>query len=301
MANMVSGNFPNAIDIVLNEIILEKWDEVKYPYSEIFSEEETSRKVETDIGYVPLPTFEVVAENGAYTPAEILEGTKKQFTQVKYGIKVPMSQELFMFNQYPEILNVARSLARAMKYTVALQCANVFNNAFGSETTRDGSSIFNTAHTLDGGGTASNRPGTDADLAYTAFWAGITNFLGQVDDANLKINVVPELLYVTPSDLQTALEITSSAFKPGGSTNESNVAKDRFNIRVEFDPLLTDADAWFLLGKKGQTGFKIVWSLKDLSQTWGDNNYDQIIHKRAFIAAFGCNDWRASYGTTGAS
>lgn len=295
-------DFVRSLRDVLNEILIKKWELVPPTYTMLFNEEDTTRQEERDIGIVGLGTMSVV-DQGAPLPSQSpFEGPSKVYTQAKRALLVPLSRELFHFMQYDNILAIPNMLANAARYTADLLGATVLNNSFTTETTRDGRSIFNTAHTLAGSTTTiGNRPSTDVDLSYTEAWNGVTNVRKHVDDRNLYVQAESKYLVVHPDNERMAVEITKSTHTPHTADNEENALQMRYHLEPVIWNLLTDTDAWFLFPEKSRHTAKYVWSLRvpGDSDMWEDK-YKQLLEwSITFLVATGVTDWRSLFGSRG--
>lgn len=295
-------DFVRSLRDVLNEILVKKWELIPPTYQMLFNEEDTTRETERDIGIVGLGTMSVVGQGEPLPSQAPFEGPSKLYTQSKRALIVPLSRELFHYVQYDNILSVPNMLANAARYTADLLGATMLNNSFTTETTRDGLSVFNTAHTLAGStATATNRPSADVDLSYTEAWLGAINIRKHVNDRNLFVQAKPKYLLVHPDNERMAVEITKSTHTPHTADNEENALQMRYALEPVVWNLLTDTDAWFLIPEKAQHTMKYIWSLRvpGDSDMWEDK-YKQILEwSVTMLSAVGTTDWRGLYGSRG--
>jgi hypothetical protein len=95
--------------------------------------------------------------------------------------------------------------------------------------------------------------------------------------------------------------LVGSNLKPDTADNNLNPVLDE-GLVVVSSPHLSDADSWFLLGEKSNTGFRVV-SRKPL-ETKSDMSTgfksDSILYKARFREAYGVVHPYGSWGTSGA-
>lgn len=111
-----------------------------------------------------------------------------------------------------------------------------------SNTTFDGVSFFNTAHTIDPAGTQSNNFTTTALSAanFDVVRAAMMNYKGADGES---LNVMPDILLVPPQLGKTARDIVAASNLAGGATNTQNgLARV-----VELAELGNQGTTWYLL------------------------------------------------------
>jgi hypothetical protein len=144
----------------------------------------------------------------------------------------------------------SKFLVFSMRQVEDKSAALIFDNGFSTQTTADTVALFSTAHTLKRGGTAKNRPSSDADLSVTSLAQAFIDL-----DTDTKIEsgqiVAPAkgyYLHIAPANRFNAMRIVKSALIPGEANNDINPMKD-LDITVVVNPFLSDTDAWYLLPK----------------------------------------------------
>jgi len=224
----------------------------------LFNVRKTDRDIYQTSELADLPMFSSIPEGTDYTYSTVRQGASKTIVPVKYGLGFTISEEAVDDGKFDHIADMVKKLAKSARETQEIQAMNIFNNAFGSQTTADGLSLCNTAHTLPSGGTFRNRASSDVDLSETALQSAMTDFETQfVGDTGIIYSIKPKVLLVAPANKRYAQELVGSDKKPDSSDNNLNALKSD-GLVVVSSPHITDTDAWFLLAEKSQTGLDII-------------------------------------------
>lgn len=247
-----------------------------------------------------MPMHQEVPEGTSYSYQKPSQGANKTLQVVKMGLGASISDESIRDAKFDVVADIIRKMAKSGKESQIIQAMNVFNNAFTTETTADGLSICNTAHTLPSGRTFSNRPSTDVDLSRSALdqlCADFeTNFIG---DTGIKYTIKPKVLLVHSDSRRYAKELIGSDKKPDSMDNNINPLKDE-GLMVVSSPHITDTDSWFLLADKEETGLTVVKDYGMQSKGWEDKDTDSVKYKSRYREKVGCLNAWGIIGTTGA-
>src|SRR3989304_5345020 len=128
-------------------------------------------------GQVPIK-----AESANVTYDELAQGYDVTYQADTYELAFKTSKEALDDEQEETVSDAARALGASMTYSYNLDHANVYINGFSSTTgSPDGSALFVTDHTLEGGGTAANPGATDADLAVAGLRGALQGIGGTLD------------------------------------------------------------------------------------------------------------------------
>lgn len=205
-----------------------------------------------------LDLFVQVSEGEDYTFVSTKQGASKTLSILKYGLGVSISEEAIADGKFDELADLIKKLARSAMESREIAFVNLFNNGFSTETTPDGVSAFNAAHTMPSGGTYSNVLSVASDLSesslQTARYLFSTAFVG---DTGIKYKMRPRKLLVHPANEAYAEELVGSSGKPDTDLNNLNSLL-RHRIEVISSPHLTDEDAWYLLADNSDVGACIV-------------------------------------------
>lgn len=250
-----------------------------------------------------MPLFSEVPEANDYSFSRPKQGASKTLAPVKYGLGFSISEEAVDDGKFDFIADAVRKMAKSAKESQEIQAMAMFNNGFTTETSADGLSIFNTAHTLPSGLTFRNRPSVEADLSQSSLDAALVDFETQfIGDSGIIYRLMPKMLVVHPSNKRYAKELIGSDLKPDTADNNLNALKEDGLIVVS-SPHLTDTDAWFLTSMPSDTGLRII-SRKPIETkaAGGDAGFvnDSILYKSRYREKIGVIHPYGVWGTTGA-
>jgi len=295
------------IDKSFFAIMKDRLKELPRIYPQIFNIETSDRKFERVVTYVPFGDTQTKPEGEPYVMDELRQGNVKDFVHTENGLGFEVTHTA-LEDDTNNILNRAGEwLAFSARYVEEGKAANPFNNGFTATTgelTPDGLSLFNTAHALKGGGTAKNRPSTDADLSATSLTQAMIDLqTDQKDEAgHLAAPIQNWILYVPPALEFLADRLVNSVGLPMSSDNDRNPIKSRRTWDIIVNPRLTDTDAWFLVAadKKnhGLTFYRRVpISMPPMEIDPRTGNRIFKVRHRFSIGAW---TWVGTYGTAGA-
>jgi hypothetical protein len=237
-------------------------------------------------------------ESASVPYVDMLQGYQREYVNLTYGLGTIITQELMEDEQYNVINNVPRMLAESMRQTEETVSASVFNLGFSTSMLgADGVSFFNASHPNVRGGTQSNQPAVASDLTQASLEQAYIDIMGWLDDAGLRINLMPEKLLVAPTNRFVAEKILGTKFAVGSADNDINPMAGQLDLVV--NPFFTDPDAWFILtnSNAGATFYR-----RRNAQITRDNEFDTENLKIKTTARFsvGVTDWRYAYGSAGA-
>jgi hypothetical protein len=292
------------VDKTVYALLGKQLKELPAIWTEVYSRKSSSRKFERFQTVTPFGDVPEKPEGTVYAFDLIRPGYSKDITPVEFGLGFEVTETALEDDQYDVLQRQAAWLAFSSRVVQEKYAARPFNNGFTTQTTPDGVSLFNTAHVLAGGGTARNRPATDADLSYDS----LAQAMGDVqtdtrlESGQLVAPVTSWILYVPPQLEMLAERIVNSTQLPGGADNDLNPIKKRRNIRIVVNPYLTDPDAWFLIAaSKDTTGLICVDRLGiTAAPAMQDPRTGNRIYKVRFRQAWDAFLWQNTYGTAGA-
>ena len=247
----ISPNFEFLLAAGLRKVIFNKYKSYPEEYSFIFNVHSSDRQYEEDASVSGLGLFSTKDEGEAISYDDPVQGFKKRYTHVTYGLGFRVSEEMREDDFYSPMRRMARALGRSAAQTVEIVTADVFNNGFNtSYPGADAKPLFATDHPLvKAGGTEQNKLSTDADLSVTSLRQAINDFEDFTDDAGLKMAVKPRLLVVPNESEWDAFELLKSSGRPDTANNAEN-AFQMLSLRPFVWHYLTDPDAWFLVEEK---------------------------------------------------
>ena len=292
------------VDKTIYGVMKDKLKELNRIYTDYYNIKTSDRKFERIVTYVPFGDTQSKPEGEAFTMDTLRQGYTKDFTHTENGLGFEVTQTA-LEDDVENILNRAGEwLAFSARYVEEGRAANPLNNGFTTETTPDGVSLFNGTHLLKGGGTARNRPATDADLSATSLTqAMIDTQTDNKDEAGHVASPVTNWNLVIPPALEfLADRLVNSVGLPGSADNDRNPIKSRRTWTITVNPRLTDTDAWFLIaGDKSRHGLtfyrRVPITLEPMAVDARTNNRIFKIRHRFSVGAW---TWQNLYGTAGA-
>jgi len=214
-------------------------------WTDVYSRKSSSRKFERFQTVTPFGDVPEKPEGSVYAFDLIRPGYSKDVTPVEFGLGFEVTETAMEDDQFDVLQRQASWLAFSARVVQEKYAAIPFNLGFTTQLAPDGVSLFNTAHVLAGGGTARNRPATDADLSYDSLNQAIVDVQTdtKLESGQLVAPVMNWILYVPPQLEMLADRLLNSTQLPGSNDNDVNPIKRRRNISILTNPYLTDQDA----------------------------------------------------------
>jgi Mu-like prophage major head subunit gpT len=196
----------------------------------------------------------------------------------------------------------AKHLAQSLIETKETKCANEINRGFNALFPGgDGVSLFNAAHPLAGGATASNILAVAAALSQTSLEQMLIQVRSTVDNNGKKIRITPLKLVISPSNVFQAEVLLKSVLRAGTNNNDINPVKSMGLLSADPAVLsrLTSATAWSIQTNAPE-GMKILMRRSMKKSMEGDFETDSMRYKATERYETGWTDWRTMFGTPGA-
>ena len=273
-------------------------------YPNVYNIKTSDRKFERIVTYVPFGDTQTKAEGETYVMDTLRQGYTKDFTHTENGLGFEVTQTALEDDVENILARAGEWLAFSARYVEEGRAANPFNNGFTSEQTPDGLSLFNTAHVLKGGGTARNRPATDADLSASSLTQALIDLqTDQKDEAgHLAAPITDWILYIPPQLEFLADRLINSVGLPGSADNDRNPIKTRRSWTIVVNPRLTDVDAWFLVAASKSNHGLTFYRRGPISMEpmTIDPRTGNRIFKTRHRFSVGAWTWVGAYGTAGA-
>ncbi len=303
----VRGTNPDLYDNVdkaFGGIMKAQLRELPKIYPDVYNIKSSDRKFERVVSYVPFGDTQSKPEGEPFVMDTLRQGYTKDFTHTENGLGFEVTQTALEDDAENLLQRAGEWLAFSARYVEEGRAANPFNNGFTTETTPDGLSLFNTLHALRGGGTAKNRPSTDADLSVTALTQALIDLqTDQKDEAgHLSAPVDSWILYLPPSLEFLADRLLNSVGLPGSADNDRNPIKARRQWTILVNPRLTDTDAWFLVAAS-KARHAITFYRRtpiNMEPMMTDARTNNRIFKVRHRFSVGAWAWQGSYGSAGA-
>jgi len=284
----------------LYRVFIDTGEEAPVEFSSIVNVIDMPYNPVTDQQISGLGTTPAKEEGEGFDFDEPIMGGTKEYLASPYGLAVEFTYEAWRDELYGVFQEMVRELRRSSDNRLEVDAHTVLNNAASSSFTGfDGLSLINTAHTLLGGSTASNRPSVDVQFSFTAIQAAMQSFHNMVDERGLPRLMAPSLALVTPEYMHDAREILGSSGKPLTANNEINsLIADDLGWMVSH--YLTTNTYWFLLARQGVHDLNFFIRDEPVFDMFDDprtKNAVATVYQR-HVAGFGT--WRGVFGSTGA-
>ena len=280
-----------------------EWKEQKPTWRRVYTIKDSGKRSElvttvTGVGDIPEK-----GEGAAYATDVIRVGYTKEFLHTEFGFMFEVTQTALEDDRHEVLSDHAKWFMFSARVVQERRAALPFVNGFTSETSPDGVSIFNAAHTLRGGGTARNQLTTASDLSWTSLQQALVDWQRETkfEAGQIMLPVEDLILYVPPELEFTAAKIVNSTLQPGVADNDLNTIRTLRNITIIKNVYLTDADAWFLLAGNKTHGFCSYTRVPmSMEPAMTDPRTRNRLYPVRFRQSWGNKWWQNSFGTAGA-
>lgn len=302
MSAITTGNFPKALWPGLNKLWGQSYGEHPLECTMVFDVSTSDKAYEEDVEVPGFGLAPVKSEGAAITYDSHTQGPTTRYTNVTYGMGFIVTEEELEDNKYRErAFRRTKMLARSMRHTKEVVCANVLNRAFNSSYLGgDGLELCSTAHvTVDG--TQSNELTTAADLSEASLEDLGIQIMNATDSRGLRIALMPRKLIVPPNEWYNATRIVKSELQNDSANNAINAVRSTgmFPEGVMVYHFLTDTDAWFI--KTDLPDSLRLFNRRAVSFAQdGDFDTSNLKYKATERFVPGWSDWRGIFGSPGA-
>ena len=307
---VVRGQWDELLRPGANKVFIDEYPELPSMYPKIFSVDTSGKAYEDDLvgTGLPIAVSKPEGENIAFDRPKYRG--KVRYLHAGYGLGYEITRESVEDDVYGALNSKgAANLARSLREAEEVTAWNIINLSFTTVQAYDGVSLCNSAHPGVGGVTNANRPATDADLSTTTLKASMERWWDLTTDRGLKIQILPEMLLVGNSNYWAAQEILQTQYVTGAATGgetDSIISERVTNVvgKLGLTPMrsnyITDADAWWTLGRKGVSHLQFYWRTRP-DPIDGLEKRPQIWWYAIFARwSAGVTDWRGIDGSTGA-
>lgn len=291
---IVSDNWAELLEPGLRSIFDKHMKQMKDYVPQLFSVETSTKAAEHILGIGSIGTMDEWTGRVSYE--EFNKGYKKTFTHVKYSKGIQLERELVDDDQYAEIKNRVKMLARSVYFSRQQHGASVFNNAFnGTYAGADGVALCSASHPYSpSDSTVQSNTGTSA-LDPEAVDATRVLMTAWKDDKGNLLNINPDTIIVPPSLSKTARIIAETDEEPFTTDHGINIYKGALSV-IEF-PFLTDANNWFLVDMS-RARECLFWFDRRKADFANETDFDTEVAKYRAIGrwSYGWCDWSFLYG-----
>lgn len=292
-------------DRLIYVMLANQLKEMKTKWREVFQVENSKRQTEISLGVVGFDNVPEKPEGSPYATGVLRPGHEKQVSHTEFGLAFDVTQTALEDDLYKQLNKHAMWFMFACKYVQETRAANVWlNNAFTTERSSDQVAAFSTAHVLAGGGTAQNRPSTDAAFSYNALRDLIILLATQTKhDSGQLAMAMEDMILFGPPQLEMLFDrVVNSTGLPQSADNDRNPIKARRNIDIMVNPLFTSTTAWGLIAKnKSLHGLKAYERVPiTIEETRVDPNTGNKRTPVRFRYSWFWETWQHAIATSGA-
>ena len=285
----------------LNALFGLEYKQYENQTSEIYTTESSDRAFEEEVMLSGFASAQVKPEGSGVSYDNAQETFTARYTNETIALAFAITEEAIEDNLYDRLASrYTKALARSMAQTKQVKGAAPLNNGFGTFTSGDGVSLFNTAHTTIAG-SFSNTLATAADLNETSLEQSLIDIAAMTDERGLKI-AAKGMKMIIPSALQfTAERLMASAGRVGTADNDVNAIKSMGMIPQGYsvNNFLTDTDAFFIITDV-PNGMKHFERTPLSTKMEGDFDTGNVRYKARERYVFGVSDPRGIFASPGA-
>jgi len=282
----------------IDEVLFENLDAPALTYTQVFDVRSSQRLAEETTGYTGFGLFsQKDADGGQIDYDALMQAYDKRFTHLTYAKGFQVTEEGMEDDLDNVISNASPALGRSAQSSIEQIAWDVYNNAFGTETTPDGVALASDSHTSPAGGTHDNL--IAADLAASSLESALILMDSTLDHRGLPVDLTPEMLII-PSELRfTAAVVMQSQQKPGSANNDIN-AVGLVGLRTVMSKYLTGDDDWFVQTSPSVSKILCYWRKEPVSDHVLDFETGNMKSKMTFRMSVGAADWRGLVAAQGA-
>jgi hypothetical protein len=294
------GILSNLIAPGFRKVVFETYKEKPIEGAKLVNMNTSKRAYEEDFPIAGFGTLQQKAEGGSISYQDPVQGSIKRYTWTTYALGFRITEEMYDDDLYGITGGkMSKALGRSARNNKEIVMAAPFNNGFSTSYPGfvSGESLFSTSHALIRGGTASNRPATDADFGLLALQAAVEHFHNLTDEAGIPMMMTPKLLWHSVGDHWLVNQILKSANLPGSNANDINqMAKE--GLQPHLGHYFTDTDAWGVQADQHDVNYfeRKPFTFKNTDDfDTGDAKF-----KGTRRNGSGWGDWRGNYASNGA-
>lgn len=295
-----TGTIFHSLKPTLESIIDDKTDglEGKLLYKK-YCDLETQKSNYDDVLEMAGPGYATEKPEGQeMSTGTMTEGTLTRYYARTFALKMIITEETVEDAKYPEVINLARRLKRAMYKTMDVDAALMLVRGFNAANVGgDGQPLWSASHTLPFGGTYSNLMSVPAAPSRAAAIDAVTQvkkFPGHDGIPGDDYKITSVLCPVDQWAVWDGIVGSEKAPEPG-NFNEINVIN---KLRWDIIPIVywntTTTNYAFLTDAEGGLNFRS--RRKPRSRTWVDNSLENMTYGISARWARGWSDGRSTLG-----
>lgn len=275
-----------------------------YPalWKNVYSQHRSDKAVEYEMEMQGLPLAQIKADGSPVASGSMQQAYETSYVNQYYGISFQITRAAIMDNLYQsEFPQQAMQLRNSLDTLKNVNGAYIFNNAFSAASTvSDGQPLCSTAHPISTG-TLANTFSNGVQFNEASVEDAITLIKSWANVAGLRINLNSIKALVPQSRAFDAARIFKSEFRTGTANNDINaIVHDKYMPGGYIvNQFITNPTYWFILTDE-PNGFKYYLRENLDIDFITDVVTDNVTVRAIERYAFGCSNWRAIFGSTGA-
>lgn len=296
-------NFPKELQEGLHAVFGMHYNKYPDEWRKVFDVQSTSKAFEEQTLRAGFGAAPIVPEGSATPEDEGAESWTARYTVVKVAMQFALTEEALEDGVYDNLGKAySAELARAVKETKEILCADELNNGFDPAfPIGDGAAMMSAAHPLYDGPNQSNILAIPANLSESSLEDILIQINDTVNDRGLPVSINPVRLIIGTGNIFNATRILRSMQRVGTSDNDTNAIK-ALGIFQE-DPhvmrRLTNTKAWFVK-TDAMYGLQLFQHTSGLKRkTWVDETTGNFIMRARERYSPGITDWRGVFGSQG--
>ncbi len=283
------GQFSQLLAPGLQSILFEWLPEHPEEYSQYMNVDTADSAYTEDQIIAGLGLARPKLEGTQITYDDPIQGGTKRYLHNTFALGWQITMEMLQDDRYDIMQKVPGELMKSCHQSWEQTAANTLMQGATTVLTADGVSLFNAAHPLLGGGTYSNQLAPLSDLSVTSLQDIIILYENMLNERGLRMQLMPENLWMPPELQFVASEILQSQYKPYTGNNEINPMQGRLTPSVLH--FLTSSTTW-MVSSKDPNNVKFYWRAKPTTDTIDDFETKGVKHSIIFRISTGATDWR---------
>lgn len=280
----------------LRKIFYDTYPEKSEQFNKIFNVNKSKKAKEYDLLLGGFKPWAAKGEKESVVYQDPTGGYEIVYSHNTFSSGFKVTREMHDDEQYNVINKMPKELARSGRTKTENDVASVLNNGFDGVNHKiyDGQALFSDAHTLKGGGTASNiitGALNDANLKLA-----IKCMHDAPDETGNKIQYQPKRLIVPRALEFVAREIVGSERKTGTDFNDMNTLKGSLEV-VVYDYLTSDT-AWYIQDPD-VSELNFFWRVKPEFEWEKDFDTKESKYTGYMRYSYGASNFRGIVGSTG--
>ena len=295
------GQLVKELEPGLNALFGLEYKRYENQHAEIYATESSDRAFEEEVMLSGFANAQVKPEGSGITFDNAQETYTARYTHETVALAFAITEEAIEDNLYDRLASrYTKALARSMANTKQVKAVNPLINGFGTFTSGDGVSLFNTSHPTVAG-TVSNTLAVAADLNETSLEQSLIDIAAFTDERGLKV-AAKGMKMIIPSELQfTAERLMKTDQRVGTADNDINAIRSMGMVPLGYsvNNFLTDPDAFYLITDV-PNGMKYFDRSPIKTSMEGDFDTGNVRYKARERYSFGVSDFRGIFASPGA-